>query len=1225
MFHLTLRTAWHENRWNGTVCDHPSQNSFCLALDRIREERNDEEQEKVAGRYWADLKPEHLPPCRAESGGFMSEREWVRVLRHPYEELNLKGARETHGHLLPTSLKVPPFTTFAVPFHWMLRDNQTDIESRFPDPLPQDVAPPFKSPWVFGRERQEALTNLMFGHLDPGHSLAFFYTKQGHPLSDWIPRLIVAVGRITKVWPVKLYDSARSETYPMWDRLIEHSIRPQKADGFLLPYHDYLLSTGDAEEDDRRQRLLPEIALAADPSQMRTFSYAAELAEPDVALSTLIRALDVVRTIRAHGIAEGPWDQREEWVNDQIAEAWKARGAFPGLGSCLEAIGMRMGTSLALDLLASGVVSDLDDPWPATTSVLEGSAAPPKDAYAQALSAVRSTWLNLDDSRRSLLRLLSRFDLTPAQAERWFDPRRRAQATSTVIDDDGILENPYLIPEIDLGDREAPPVSVGVLDRGLLPESTIAARHPVEAPSQVGSPNDPRRLRAAIVTVLRRAADEGGDSLLSIPETLERVGRLDLARECNIGSDWPATNQQALEGAIDLLDLIVEPGSDKRLAAIQLSQLSHIESRLSKVLLARAERELPSLEIDWTDLLTKAITAAGGTFDPKNERHQEALAEQATALERITTRKLGVLTGKAGTGKTSVLGALLRADELVKDGILLLAPTGKARVRLGRAAGATAMTVAQFLYRLRRYDGLRQRPKFTGDTHRKEKTVVIDESSMLTLDTLYAVLEALDLAHVQRLLLVGDPNQLPPIGVGRPFADLVGALEKDSGNDETEARPATRALGHLTVEVRSTAGAPSDTLRLASWFTREAQPVDADRVLSEIQVGEAFNDLDIAFWESPEELRARLLELFEKHLGLSGPNDVDGFNRALGIGERGQIDFKTESGAENFQILSPVRMRAYGVYDINRWLQRQYRTRPQFWEVSLGDEEITPKDKVIQIRNESRYGYNWGSRKQTEADLANGEVGIVARAKPPWLNVAFAGRAGITVGYRNRDFPQGAGPLELAYALTVHKSQGSEFKTVFVVLPRESWLLSRELLYTALTRSRQQLVLLIEGRDLSNLYDLSRPERSETSRRNSNLFVSAVREDAADVPFAEHLIHRTEKGHMVRSKSELVIANMLFRMGIEYEYERLYEGETEAGWRRPDFSFTDAAGDLILWEHLGMLTKPSYREDWEIKQAWYEANGFVLGKTLFTTEDDDRGGLDSAAVREVAEHVQQNL
>ena len=76
------------------------------------------------------------------------------------------------------------------------------------------------------------------------------------------------------------------------------------------------------------------------------------------------------------------------------------------------------------------------------------------------------------------------------------------------------------------------------------------------------------------------------------------------------------------------------------------------------------------------------------------------------------------------------------------------------------------MTVAQFLYHLGRFDGVRQRPKFDGEEqYKKERTVVIDECSMLTMDDLYAVLLALDLGHVQRLVLVGDPNQLPPIGV----------------------------------------------------------------------------------------------------------------------------------------------------------------------------------------------------------------------------------------------------------------------------------------------------------------------------------------------------------------------------------------------------------------------------------------------------------------------------
>ena len=124
-----------------------------------------------------------------------------------------------------------------------------------------------------------------------------------------------------------------------------------------------------------------------------------------------------------------------------------------------------------------------------------------------------------------------------------------------------------------------------------------------------------------------------------------------------------------------------------------------------------------------------------------------------------------------------------------------LRPTGKARVRLQRATDREASTIAQFLYRLGRYDGARQRPLFTGDARRiaSEKTVVIDECSMLTMDDLYAVLRALDLGHVERLILVGDPNQLPPIGVGRPFADLVGVLDEPASDARADGGGGSRA------------------------------------------------------------------------------------------------------------------------------------------------------------------------------------------------------------------------------------------------------------------------------------------------------------------------------------------------------------------------------------------------------------------------------------------------
>ena len=213
-------------------------------------------------------------------------------------------------------------------------------------------------------------------------------------------------------------------------------------------------------------------------------------------------------------------------------------------------------------------------------------------------------------------------------------------------------------------------------------------------------------------------------------------------------------------------------------AGLQLSELHEREAKLGSILGKRASSALVSLGEEWRTLLVVAVKEGGGKVDDKNPRHAAAFTEQADALEIVTTRKLSALVGRAGTGKTTVLGALLKSNRLQKDGILFLAPTGKARVRLSQKANASAMTVAQFLYGLGRYDGRRQRPLFDGkDRYRKEKTVVIDECSMLTIDDLFAVLMALDLAHVQRLILVGDPNQLPPIGVGRglPLPDPAAA------------------------------------------------------------------------------------------------------------------------------------------------------------------------------------------------------------------------------------------------------------------------------------------------------------------------------------------------------------------------------------------------------------------------------------------------------------------
>ena len=1227
MFHLTMRVAWHDARWDGSICKKPSCNSFCTAIDRIREEKDDADEDAHAGQSWSDLNPDELPPCKEASGAFMNTTPWRKRFVHPYS--SSEKTAETHGILKPTIVEVPEYSTFAVPFAWMLRSEQESIDEKLPYPLSPDDESPFPSAWVFGRQRQSELIDLFFNRLTPKRSLVFFYCKEGQPIDETISRLIVGVGQIQNVMPTNQYDVADGKpTYPMWDRLVRHSIRPDGVEGFIFPYHEYLEPTGDDEKDERNRQLLEEITVAADVVHTRIFSYGAELANSDAALSTLVRCLDSVRKIREHGIAKGPWERREEWLNAQINLAWRDRGAFPGLGAALEAVGMRLGTALSLELLAAGTVKSEDDPWPIVDAIIRGTISPPQDAYASDLKAIRKTWINLSNEQKALLALLSRMSLSPNQATRWFDIKKRNRATSIQVTDVEIIENPYRISETDLGDSKDQPISIGMIDRGMLPSSTVAAKHPLPEPSNIGSQNDPRRLRAAIVEVLRSSA-ASGDALLSLDEALDRVARLDLTHPCHISSHWPSTNSATFVDVIEMLEIPSKHAEKRPIPALQLSYLKKREDQLRRLMTKRAKRKVGTKkDVNWKALLVKAIKKSGGKYkkkDPQYKTYKSAIKKQAKALKKITSRRLSALVGGAGTGKTSVMGALLLNRDLANEGILLLAPTGKARVKLGKAARGEAKTVAQFLYELDRYDGQRQMPKFKGkEKYRKERTIVIDECSMLTMDDLLAILLALDLAHVRRIILVGDPNQLPPIGVGRPFADFVAFLEDTADDDML-----TGALARLTVEVRTAPETkkPSDTLRLASWFTKEPQPVDADRVVSDLELGNTLNDLDLRFWETADELHLQLDEAFQEHLHLKSAFDVEGFNRSLGFDEKGWVPLENPDGSEKWQILSPVRLHPHGVHDVNRWTQKRYRSAElkkaeEPWVTSLGDDRIVNRDKVIQVANQRRQAYDGST---SEHYVANGEVALIGGGKGKFLNAVFAGRPNLRFGYSKWDFPGGSGPLELAYAITVHKSQGSEFKTVFVILPKKCRPLSKELMYTAMTRSKQKLVLLIEGKDASMLFDYTRPERSETARRNTNLFRPVLRSTDASIPYAENLIHTTNKGHSVRSKSELVIANMLFDAGVEYQYERVLEGEARPGRLRPDFSFVTDEGDLIIWEHLGMMHRVKYREGWDWKLDWYNANGFTLGENLFISKDDESGGLHSDELRKTVDTIRGHM
>jgi hypothetical protein len=328
------------------------------------------------------------------------------------------------------------------------------------------------------------------------------------------------------------------------------------------------------------------------------------------------------------------------------------------MGSALEALGLRLGTALILEMNATDMITSTVNPWPVVTKILEGKKAPPQEAYKQDLALAKPVWEKLPDERRALLQLLSRFDLTSSQAFRFFDPQKRSSSFSSLTTDDEIIQNPYILVERDLGSATEIPVAMEVIDRGLLPDEIAGSDDPVPPPSVVSGANDPRRVRCAVVQILRRAANSG-DTLLSLAECQTNLEKTHTKNPIQVTTDWLRGHGPFVSERIIFAVLSPDGKHENNVEILQLAELNQREKRLRKVLIARALKVESSLKADWKALLISAIENSGNKIDQNDERHNAALAEQAKALENITSRRLSVLVGRAGTGKTSVVGALV--------------------------------------------------------------------------------------------------------------------------------------------------------------------------------------------------------------------------------------------------------------------------------------------------------------------------------------------------------------------------------------------------------------------------------------------------------------------------------------------------------------------------------------------------------------------------------------
>lgn len=384
-------------------------------------------------------------------------------------------------------------------------------------------------------------------------------------------------------------------------------------------------------------------------------------------------------------------------------------------------------------------------------------------------------------------------------------------------------------------------------------------------------------------------------------------------------------------------------------------------------------------------------------------------AQQEQAIRAAASSGVLLITGGPGTGKTTILNGILSLFDQMDLKCLLAAPTGRAAKRLTEVTGREASTIHRLLET--DIDPATGNMFFLRDESNplKADAIIVDEMSMVDVELLHSLLRAIP--QRKRLILVGDPDQLPPVGPGSPFSDML----------RSEALPSVRL---------------TDIFRQAqeSLIVMNAHRVNHGEMPD---LRSRKSDFFFLPCRSEEEVRQTVVGLCATRLP-----------KNMGI------------PADQIQVLSPTRKGGVGTAALNQVLQTALNpAAPTKKERPFGDFSFREGDRVMQIRN--NYDIMW---KKTDGSavgtgIFNGDVGTVAAIDPQeqTLTVIFEDREAVY------DFTQ-LNELEPAYAMTVHKSQGSEYRAVILT----AWnghpnLMIRSVLYTAITRAKE--LLIIVGRE----------------------------------------------------------------------------------------------------------------------------------------------------------------
>jgi hypothetical protein len=381
----------------------------------------------------------------------------------------------------------------------MLRESMAPLGEEYALDVQEAIEPDlgFTTQWIQDYRNHSALLNCFAGHLKPEKSLCFFYAKQVPFVEDsGASRILIGVGRVLHVAPPQEYayitkDLDGKLRSMLWELMVQHSIRPDFKDGFLLPYHAAIEKAQIDSDFDPAG-----IAAFTPDDRLLEFSHVSQLVTHDGAIGSLLSCAESLRKVKDASLA-GPWDQCLRWIDARLGELWKSRGPCPGLGAALSAFGLDLGTFIARALTEKA--GDNVDPWPLVDDMFTDPAKHLPRHLAEGVGkTLCAKWKRLSDERRALLKLVSRFEITPDQAEVVYVKEEREQAGFTITDKE-IIANPYLIFETT---RLTPdPISIWTVDRGVFPDDVIRKQHPLPEPTALDAGTDARRVRALTVKV----------------------------------------------------------------------------------------------------------------------------------------------------------------------------------------------------------------------------------------------------------------------------------------------------------------------------------------------------------------------------------------------------------------------------------------------------------------------------------------------------------------------------------------------------------------------------------------------------------------------------------------------------------------------------------------------------------------------------------------------------